>query len=144
MSEYQDFPRDFVERSKSNVDNYCGEYEITNLINNCLGLIIIPKQIFADDIPEYEFDDNDKSYGITRRNITRSDHGYSLYHVLRHIRNGLAHGRIEQRVNGDQISGLRIHDKYNDSSPENFSIEFTVQEFKCFAFSLSGKLAKSR
>jgi len=140
MGEYQDFPRDFIERSKANVENYCGEYEITNLINNCLGLIIIPKQKFAKNIPEYQFDDNDKSYGITRSNITHSDDSYSLWQVLRHIRNGLAHGRIEQRVNGDQISGLRIHDKFNDSSPDNFSIEFTIEEFKCFAFSLSSKL----
>jgi hypothetical protein len=140
MSEYTNFPRDFIDRSKANVENYNGEYEITNLINNCLGLVIIPKQKLAKNIPEYEFDDNDKSYGITRSNIIHSDDGYSLSQVVRHIRNGLAHGRIEQRVNGDKISGLRIHDKFNDSSPENFSIEFTVEEFKCFAFSLSSKL----
>ncbi|MBW7990977.1 MAG: hypothetical protein FVQ84_13305 [Planctomycetes bacterium] len=140
MSEYRDFPRDFIDRSKANVENYSGEYEITNLINNCLGLVIIPKEKLAENIPEYQFDDNDKCYGITRMNITHSDDGYSLSQVVRHIRNGLAHGRIEQRVNGDKISGLRIHDKLKDSSPENFSIEFTVEEFKCFAFSLSSKL----
>ncbi len=140
MSEYTDFPRDFIDRSKANVENYIGEYEITNLINNCLGLVIIPQQILARNIPEYEFDDNDKSYGITRSNITHSEDGYALTQVMRHIRNGLSHGRIKQRVNGDKISGLKIHDKLTDSSPENFSIEFTVEEFKCFAFSLSSKL----
>ena len=140
MSAYTDFPRDFIDRSKTNVENYCGEYEITNLINNCLGLIIIPKQRLANNIPQYEFDNNDKSYGITRSNITQSDDGYSLSQVLRHIRNGLAHGRIQQKLSGDKISDLKIHDKFNDSSPENFSVEFTVEEFKCFAFSLSSKL----
>ncbi len=140
MSEYKDFPRDFIDRSKANVENYSGEYETTNLINNCLGLVIIPKEKLAKHFPKYEFDYNDKSYGITRSHITRSDDGFSLWQVVRHIRNGLAHGRIEQRVNGDRISGIRIHDKLDDSSPENFSIEFTVEEFKCFAFSLSNRL----
>lgn len=95
MSEYKDFPRDFVNRSKANVENYCGEYEITNLINNCLGLIIIPKETLSKNIPEYIFNYNDKSYSITRSNITHSEDGYSLSQVLRHIRNGLSHGRIE-------------------------------------------------
>jgi hypothetical protein len=140
MTEYRDFPKDFIDRSKANVQNYSGQYEVTNLINNCLGLVIIPKQKMGKSIPEYEFDDNDKSYGITRRNITHSDDGYSLSQVVRHIRNGLSHGRIEQRVNGGRISALRIHDKFNDSSPDNFSIELTVEEFKCFAFLLSSKL----
>jgi len=140
MSVYADFPRDFIDRSKKNVEDYRGEYEVTNLINNCLGLIIIPKEILRNNIPEYEFDNNDTSYGITRSNITQSDDGYSLSQVLRHIRNGLAHGRIQQKVNGDIISGLRIHDKLNDNFPENFSIKLTVDEFKSFAFSLSSEL----
>lgn len=142
MTEWKNFPKDFICNSKKNIENYKGEYEVTNLINNCLGLIIIPKERFGKNIPEYKFNNTDMTYGISKINITKSDDGYSLWQVVRHIRNGLAHGRIEQRTENHDIVGLRIHDKFDGSSPENFSIDFTIEEFKCFAFALSNMFLK--
>ena len=138
MSEYADFPKDFLIRTKNNLENYLGEYEVTNLINSCLGLIIIPKQLLIQNLPAYKFTDEDKRYGISKQNIKYEvKSNFNLQNVLRHIRNGLAHGGIEQRSVKGEIIGVRIFDKYNQESPENFSIELTIDELKQFALILS-------
>jgi len=69
MSQYENFPIDFITRTQLNLKNYNGEFEVTNLINNCLGLIIIPKQKLNENLPEYTFDDQNRDYGITKQNI---------------------------------------------------------------------------
>jgi len=138
MSEYNDFPPNFITRTLENLKNYTGIFEVTNLINNCLGLIIIPRQKLKSQILAYSFDDVNSDYGITRKNISNiSKRDYSLSNVLRHIRNGLAHGRIEQKSENGVIIGLRIHDKTDESAPENFAIYFTIDEFRRFAISIS-------
>ena len=68
---------------------------------------------------------------ITDDYAPTGDNTFGLKNIVRHIRNGLSHGRIEQKTEGKEIVGLRIFDKHN--SNENFSIEFKIEEFKTFA-----------
>lgn len=143
MSEYADFPKDFLIRTKNNLQNYSGTYEVTNLINNCLGLIIIPKQLLIKNLTAYEFSNNDKTYGFSKQNIKyEHESNFKLDNVLRHIRNGLSHGCIEQKSVEEQIAGIRIFDRYNDNSPENFSVELTIDELKEFALKISEDFTK--
>lgn len=138
MSEYSNFPKDFLIRTRENLDKYSGDFEVTNLINNCLGLIIIPKQFFENNLPDYVFNDSVDKYGISKTNIKHEkNNNYMLNNVIRHIRNGLAHGRIEQKSSSGEICGVRIFDCDQGTSCENFSIELTVEELKTFALKLS-------
>jgi uncharacterized protein YxjI len=143
MSQYTDFPINFIKRTQKNLENYKGEFETTNLINNCLGLIIIPKQKLNEHLPKYIFDDENNDYGITKKNIEfENKDDFSLSKILGHIRNGLSHGRIEQKTENGQIVGLRIHDKYNGNDEETFAIEFSIDEFKKFAIAVSNAFAR--
>lgn len=136
MSEYTNFLEDFLVRTKGNLNNYKGGCEITNLINSCLGLIIIPNELLIKKLPNYEFTDNDKSFGITKQNIlVNIENNYSLEKVVRGIRNGLAHGNIEQKTTNKEISGIRISNIYNKKT--KLTVEFTTDEFKDFALKLS-------
>lgn len=138
MSAWQDFPRDFLRRTMANVENYKGEYEVTNLINNCLGLIVIPNDHLVDTLPKYTFNPNDTRFGITKRNILfQHDRNYKLGNIVRHVRNGLSHGLIEQRSQNGEIVGLRIYDRKDKRSPENFSLELSIDELKRFSFALA-------
>lgn len=138
MSAYADFPRDFTERTRANIEGYSGDFDVTNLINNCLGLIIIPKEHLAAELPNYTFSESNSPYQISKTNITLKDKGnYTLKNVVRHIRNGLAHGRIEQRSNNGEITGIRIFDCKNNNAKENFSIGLSIDELKAFAMKLS-------
>ncbi|MBK5723153.1 hypothetical protein JGH11_20005 [Dysgonomonas sp. Marseille-P4677] len=79
MSEYTNFPKDFIERTKENLKNFVGDHDVTNLINSCLGLIIIPNQLLVNNLPNYEFTNNDRSYGIDKQNILDNiENKYSL------------------------------------------------------------------
>ena len=143
MSEYSNFPKDFLIRTKENLNKYSGNFEVTNLINNCLGLIIIPKQLLIDILPDYEFNELDNKYGISKANIKNERNSdFKLKNVIIHIRNGLAHGRIEQKSSNGEINGVRIFDCFNETSPENFSIEMTIEELKTFALKLSEDFIK--
>lgn len=146
MSAYSDFPRDFTERTRANIENYTGQYEVTNLINNCLGLIIIPKELLSENLPDYTFTETDASYGISKTNITyEENYNFSLKNVVRHIRNGLAHGRIEQQSINGAITGVRIYDCKRNGLNENFAIELTIAELAAFATKLSnGFTSKGR
>lgn len=149
--EYKDFSRDFIKRTKCNVAMYDGKYEVTNLINCCLGLIIIPKETIADKLSNDVVYECDLSYGISKEknNINddyapNGDNTFGLKNIVRHIRNGLSHGRIEQNTENKEIVGLRIFDKQDNknSTLENFSIEFTIEEFKTFALRVSDDFLK--
>ncbi len=138
MTEYVNFPKDFAIRTKDNLNKYIGNYEVTNLINCCLGLIIIPKEELGHTVPKYSFNNSDTKYGISKKNITKEiNQNFTLKNTLRHIRNGLAHGRIKQKTEDGQIVGLKIYDKNGQNGPENFSIHFSVEEFKQFAINVS-------
>ena len=131
MTEYTNFTKDFVNRTQDILNNYYGKYEVTNLINCCLGLIIIPKQNIGIKFPNYTFDNSNKRFGISKKNIIfEESYNFSLSNILRHIRNGIAHGRIDQKTIKNKIVGLRIHDKQNSDSNENFAIQFTIEELK--------------
>lgn len=44
---YEHFVRDFSNRTIVNIDHYSGKYEVTQLINSMLGLIIIPFELYS-------------------------------------------------------------------------------------------------
>lgn len=144
---YEIFPLDFIKRTRHNIKLYDDkinktEYDVTNLINNCLGLIIIPRQKYHYQIPKYEFDEIDKKYGITKNNIKyEKDNNYKLLKIVGHIRNGLSHGHISTNL-GKDISKLIIKDYPRNSEIKNFEIIFTVEEFKDFALKFSEEIIK--
>jgi len=143
--EYQDFPKDFIRRTQANLKKYKGKYDVTNLINNCLGLIIIPNQFYVENLPDYNFTELDKkTYGINLLNITyESNNNYSLYQTSKHIRNGIAHGRIQQiSSSSKKIVKLRISDSLTQHGPDNFSIEITPYELMRFSIKISNEFLK--
>lgn len=82
MSEYTIFPIDFINRTRENLEKYSGKYEVTNLINCCLGLIIIPKQKLKDKMPIYVFNNEDNYFGITKSNIPYEKKAISIYQMF--------------------------------------------------------------
>lgn len=48
------FDVSFIERTKTNLDDYAGKYEFTMLLNSLLGLVIVPKE--SKDKRKFTFD----------------------------------------------------------------------------------------
>ena len=156
MSEYKNFEYDFIKRTLNILENYAGEYEITSLINNCIGLLILPKASFELKLPTDILSDNIKIYGITRKNINFIRHEkmeirfdnydeYNIRNVVTHMRNAIAHGHIEQEsIEHGQIKNLCFRDENNNSKQETFKAIFSINEFKEFAVLIAKKVLESK
>lgn len=78
----------------------------------------------------------------------KSDEPKILSNVLRHIRNGIAHGHIQQVIDGsDDITDVKIWDV--DQNIENPTekdahtiIEFRVEELKLFVINVAKEYCK--
>lgn len=144
MANYSSFPRDFIKRTKEDIKKYSGQYNVTNLINSCLGLIVIPKGLIVEKLPKYTFNDNDKDYGITKTSIELcKDENYLLNNIVRHIRNGISHGLIDfESSSGSTIDFIIISDRKCEEAPINFKMKFTTEEFKTFALKVADEFLK--
>lgn len=145
MAVYEKFPRAFIERTKEDIAAYSGQYNVTNLINSCLGLIVIPKELMVGKLPKYSFDNIDLQYGVTKKSISLcKDKNYSLNNIVRHIRNGLSHGLIKfKSIDGSTINFIIISDRKYDETSFNFKMSFTTEEFKTFALRVSDNFLKA-
>jgi hypothetical protein len=144
MAVYEKFPKSFIERTQDDIEAYEGQYNVTNLINSCLGLIVIPKELMIGKLPKYSFDDADQQYGVTKKSICLcKDNNYSLNNIVRHIRNGLSHGLIKfESTDGSTINFIIISDRKCDKAPFNFKMRFTIEEFKIFALRVADDFLK--
>lgn len=118
-----DFKIEFVERSLENLENYYGEYEVTNLINYCLSLIVLPKEVCYDEISKKYYNKKIKDVEGLNFNIEgsfktngkkREIKEMYVNSFLRNLRNGVAHCNIKL-----------LGDKYDD-----FKCEIRIEDFK--------------
>ncbi len=144
MATYSEFPSDFIKRTKEDIKTYSKEYDVTNLINSCLGLIVIPKELKIQKLPNYKFNDENKKYGVTKASIELcKDENYSLNNVVRHIRNGISHGLIDfESSSGSTIDFIIISDRRCEEAPINFTMKFSTEEFKTFALKVADEFLK--
>ena len=154
MSEYKNFEYDFISRTLNILENYDGEYEITSLINNCIGLLILPKALLERKLPTDVLNDNKKAYGISRKNINfiRTESAqdqfdnydeYNIRNVVTHMRNAISHGHIEQQaIAQGEIESLKFEDFLGKN--KSFEAVLTVSQFKEFAISIAKDVLESK
>jgi hypothetical protein len=155
--EYKNFELDFVERTLSNLEwiekrNSINKenptaktfYEFTNLINQCLGLILLPSQ-FSNSTFLANFSQELTHYGVGNNivNKIKGNKDKTLSNILRHLRNGIAHGHIQQySVNNHDITDVRILDAdkgvvITSDDDAHTIIEFNIEELRTFAIKVA-------
>jgi hypothetical protein len=146
MMEIKRFDTDFVSRTKEILLNYQGDYEVSNLINCTLGLIILPYEetnrnnyVFFDtnldqipSIPQFQTHLFDP--------IRKIERGCILYYpktlkvLLQKMRHGLAHQHVEPINRDGLFDGVIIRNYYNGNKQYlDLEIEFSHVELKKFA-----------
>lgn len=146
MSAYINFEYDFIERTLMDIERYQGEFEVTALLNSCVGLLVIPKENLFDKLP----DEDICQYGIDVNKVRVNDNSgcpHSLKNVLRHIRNSIAHGNFNQEdTSGGIIRTLRFQDfmKKNGREIETFEMKIGVEEFRRFAIRVANEVLATR
>lgn len=141
MSAYKNFRKDFVERTIHNLkwlkEQKGNKYEHTMLLNQCLGLILLPQQFLSEE--QISRMPQDLShYHLELKDIEEIEgDDYSFSSVLRHLRNGIAHGRIEQIVEGGDIIGIKIEDRCNSKSSIHTIIHIDANKLEDIALAIA-------
>ena len=106
MSEYKDFSRCIICRSKTNLDNYHGEFEVTMLLNTLYMTVMYP----IEKRREIHAKSSEISKWLTDHGIVDNcGNQHNCDDIVRYLRNGLAHYNIS--VTGDPIKDIRIEAK---------------------------------
>jgi len=117
--DYEHVVKDFAKRTKHNLSliqehHKKGNeaYEVTQLINSCLGLLVLPQQNFIRSIPETPIDKLIDDGWI----IPTVDGNYpqvkDLNELMRYMRNAIAHCNIEFISDSeDKLKSIKIWNK---------------------------------
>ena len=112
---YQNLIHDFAERTRANLDTLRRlqsegpTYEVTQLINSLLGLLVFPEEKFFKDIPETplsELEAEDWPIPKVSGNFEQARH---LRELARYLRNAVAHCNVKFTSDErDEISGIMV------------------------------------
>ena len=81
-------------------------YEVTQLINSLLGLLVFPREVFLDNIPRISRENMEKEgWPLPDERIGQVRH---LRELVKNLRNGVAHCNIELITNGSEIDGIQF------------------------------------
>ena len=105
-----EYVREYIDRTKWNynfIKRVSDSFEVTQLINSMVGLLIIPKERYLDQITDNLIDQGLLDKMI--RCIRKDDYSdTTLRGIVKHMRNAVAHGRIEFRAEKPPLNGLPI------------------------------------
>lgn len=145
---YNNFELDFVERTMQNLQEIeelsKNIYEFTNLLNQCYGLLIVPGEFAKRRGLISNMNKHLDYYGFKKEQSLRFDADkLTIPNLLRHLRNGLAHGRIEVLdYDSGTIAGIKIWDTYSNkkivlNKDIHTIIVFSVEELRTFAIKVA-------
>ena len=130
MGAVENYEKEFVERTREILSKYDGDYKLTNLVNCCLGLVILPfekmnRNNFLNWNESIEDLQNEIGFNLitfepvkSRRNGQIEYYPKDISAFLRKLRNGLTHQRIEAVNNDGYFTGIRIRTSENDLEVE--------------------------
>lgn len=163
MTEYTNITIDFISRTKDILNKLTDltEYDVTLLLNCCLGLIGMPSEKYSGNANNHAIFSkklmdvfNDPSWGITENSIKipkskKELANKKLTYLVKKIRNGICHFHIKAEAYADLttknkiIEKINIKDKHPKTNSLNFEIELSIEQLKTFAIKLADEILKS-
>jgi hypothetical protein len=138
--QYENLVRDFALRTRANLETLktlqrarsdLEFYEVTQLINSMLGLLVFPQQRYIDHIPEIALAE------LARDGwpIPKVEGSYpqvrNLRELVRYLRNAIAHCNLEfLSDDGQQISGLRVWNTDPRSGKTTWKARLTIDDIE--------------
>ncbi len=139
MTEHKDPLICFVNRTKCNLgiiqklsSNGEPPYEVTQLVNSLLGLVLLPQQSLFSKIPHTPFN-NLRTEGWPSaflKSSTRSDLHDNLHSLLICLRNGIAHFNIKLHGDGESITKVTILDRANKNPSPHWEVSLSIDDLK--------------
>lgn len=143
MSMYAEFTKDFatitlenlyyIETAEKNGEN---TYEVTQLINSFLGLIVFPQEQNEERVGRVSIDPkiiDDLRLGVTENTYTGRHAEVNLQNLIYHFRNAISHGHVEPQADKDkEIFGLEFYDCNSYKKKEEFRIKVEISLLREF------------
>lgn len=155
--ELNKFEIEFVERTRDFLKEYSGEYDMSIIINCTLGLIFMPNEkipkanstSFWDteidkipNLPSFQLHIFKPIKRIKKQKIVF--YPKTLKVLLKKIRNGLAHQRIQPINENGKFTGVVIRNYFNQGKyDQDLEISFSQQELKDFALFVADEYLRS-
>ena len=135
---YEEVIRDFAERTRANlraIERLQSEggrvYEITQLVNSTLGLLVFPQQKYVNQIPHLPLEQLEQ-HGWPIPKIRGDFRQVSdLNQLVRYLRNAIAHFNIQFIGDGqNQICLLRVWNTDPRSRRKTWEAELSVDDLR--------------
>jgi hypothetical protein len=136
--DYKNLVRDFIQRTRRNLefiekahatDPLAEVYEVTQLINSLLGLIVFPNEQYFMHIPETTLKDlTAKGWKIPD---VKGDFSQvkNLREFMRYMRNAIAHSNLEFISDGYKLSGIRLWN-CTRAGVKNWQVEMKLADLR--------------
>jgi hypothetical protein len=108
-------------------------YEVTNLINSMLGLLIFPQQAFVKEIPSTPLSELEAQGWPIPRIIGKFPQVKNLNQLVRFLRNAISHCNVKFKAGSrDEIIGLVVWNKDTSQpgSPMTWKAELSLDEIE--------------
>jgi len=134
--QYEDVIRDFARRTQSNLeainrlkDSGHDVYEATQLINSMLGLLVFPKEEYFNRIPTVPLSELEAKGWPVPRVTGDFAQVTDLRHLIRCLRNAIAHFNIEFPGDGtNELRQLRVWNTRKQGKQKTWQAELTLDE----------------
>lgn len=153
---YEKLVQDFAERTLANLESIeklqveqpeGTYYEVTQLINSLLGLLVFPQQRYFNQIPKVPLLELRRQGWPIPENKTQSPEIVDIKRFTRYLRNAITHFNIVflEDTTTEQIIGIKVWN-INEDKEKDWEIEFPLDELrdftKCFIkYIVDNKLA---
>ena len=140
------FVKDFISRTKENIQYGNHPYEITQFVNSLIGLLVLPKEKYYHNIKNNMIDSEllNKIQQCVIINTPEKD--LDLKYIIRRMRNAISHFHVDFTVdpNTREISGIIFsdYDPNNNKNRSNFKISLTPELIKTFIYQFSDAISK--
>ena len=131
------FNKQFVERTKKIVHDYCTngcEYDVTLLLNCLLGLVSLP--IEQARVNEISFQNECVNKLELMRVLLRTSNDNKTFHS---IKNALSHMYIDIENKHGIVESVYFSDKRSNSNTNHTEMKFTIAQLKEFALFVADK-----
>ena len=151
MSDYK-LEEEFISRTEKNLRaieklSQDGEsvYEVTQLINSLLGLLVYPRENFFDEIPEITRETMIKQrWPLPDEEISQIQ---NLRKLVKNMRNAVAHLNIEFIADNNEIVGIRFKNYcpcYKDREKPLWIGVYRLEPLKKFVNMLLARISKNK
>jgi hypothetical protein len=129
----KEFVKDLVIRTKANYDRLkTGPYEVTQLLNSAVGLLIIPQQRLFDQIADQMVSAELLNKMLASVQVNSYIKPLNLAEITRHLRNSIAHAHVKYIAEKQSAYGRPIlvqAIEFKDENPrtsETITIKLSV------------------